>query len=90
MTTRRVQLGDVCSVGRGSSPRPIKDEKFFTGGTIPWVKIADATASGKHIFTTGMCVNEYGAVEAGLKLTSKQGEFRSKTDRGVQPILQDF
>jgi hypothetical protein len=29
-------------------------------------------------------------VEAGLKLTSKQGEFRSKTDRGVQPILQDF
>ena len=58
---RRVRLGDVCTIGRGSSPRPIKDERFFTDGIIPWVKIADATASGKYIFQTGMCVNEYGA-----------------------------
>ena len=56
-----VRLGDVCTVGRGSSPRPIKDERFFSGGTIPWVKIADATASGKYIFKTGLFVNEYGA-----------------------------
>lgn len=56
-----VRLGDVCTVGRGSSPRPIKDERYFSGGTIPWVKIADATASGKYIFKTRMHVNEYGA-----------------------------
>jgi len=61
MTYRTVRLGDVCTIGRGSSPRPIKDERYFTGGSIPWVKIADATASGKFIFKTNMFVNEYGA-----------------------------
>ena len=61
MSWPTVKLGDVMTVGRGSSPRPIKDERFFTGGTIPWVKIADATASGKFIFKTNEYVNEYGA-----------------------------
>lgn len=61
MNPAQVRLGDVCTIGRGSSPRPIKDERYFSGGTIPWVKIADATASGKYIFETRMFVNEYGA-----------------------------
>ena len=61
MTSITVRLGDVCTIGRGSSPRPIKDERYFIGGSIPWVKIADATASEKYIFKTGMFVNEYGA-----------------------------
>jgi type I restriction enzyme, S subunit len=61
MNVLKVRLGDLCTIGRGSSPRPIKDERYFVGGTIPWVKIADATASGKYIFNTGMFVNEYGA-----------------------------
>lgn len=61
MSWTKVKLGDVCTVGRGSSPRPIKDDKFFDGGQIPWVKIADATASGKYIFHTKQHVNEYGA-----------------------------
>ena len=61
MTWPTVKLGDVMTVGRGSSPRPIKDERFFTGGKIPWVKIADATASGKFIYQTNQHVNDYGA-----------------------------
>jgi type I restriction enzyme S subunit len=61
MSWQTVKLGDVMTVGRGSSPRPIKDERFFTGGTIPWVKIADATASGKFIYQTNQHVNDYGA-----------------------------
>ena len=35
------KFGDVVSVRRGSSPRPIKDYVSETG--MPWVKIADAT-----------------------------------------------
>ena len=35
------KIGDVVSVRRGSSPRPIKDYVSETG--MPWVKIADAT-----------------------------------------------
>ena len=56
-----ISIGSLCTVGRGSSPRPIKDQKYFENGNIPWVKIADATASGKRIFKTKQYVNEYGA-----------------------------
>jgi len=55
------KIGDLCEVGRGSSPRPILDQKYFAGGDIPWIKIADATASGKYIYRTEEHVNEYGA-----------------------------
>lgn len=61
MTIHKLLLGNVCTIGRGSSPRPIKDERFFSGGTIPWIKIADATASGKYIYNTKLFVNDYGA-----------------------------
>tara|TARA_R110000868_G_scaffold92734_2_gene257221 strand:+ start:14019 stop:15206 length:1188 start_codon:yes stop_codon:yes gene_type:complete len=54
-------LGSVCTVQRGSSPRPIKDPRFFDGGTIPWIKIADATKSGKYLYDTKQKVNAFGA-----------------------------
>lgn len=34
------KLGELCEVCRGGSPRPIKD---YLGGTVPWIKIGDAT-----------------------------------------------
>jgi len=45
-------LGDVCSIARGGSPRPI--QKFLTTAHdgINWIKIGDATASGKYIHET--------------------------------------
>jgi type I restriction enzyme, S subunit len=49
---KEYRLKEVCEVGRGSSPRPIIDTKYFEGGKIPWIKIADATASGKYITHT--------------------------------------
>jgi type I restriction enzyme S subunit len=55
------KISDFCEVGRGSSPRPIADKTYFEDGSIPWVKIADATASGKYIYSTREHVNEYGA-----------------------------
>jgi type I restriction enzyme S subunit len=39
-------IGEVIKVGRGSSPRPI--QKFIAKSGIPWVKIADATASNSR------------------------------------------
>jgi type I restriction enzyme S subunit len=38
-------LGNLCTIFRGSSPRPISSPVFFEGGHIPWIKIADATRS---------------------------------------------
>jgi len=55
------KIGEVCKVARGSSPRPIVDQRYFVNGNIPWVKIADATASGKFLFETKEYVNEFGA-----------------------------
>jgi len=54
-------LGNICEIGRGSSPRPINDIRYFEGGTIPWIKIADATKSEKYLYETKEHVNEYGA-----------------------------
>jgi len=45
-------LGDVCGIARGGSPRPIKDYLTASPGGINWIKIADATASGKYIYET--------------------------------------
>jgi type I restriction enzyme S subunit len=54
-----LQLGELCEVGRGASPRPIQQ---YMGGTIPWIKIADATAAdGPFIFETAEHVTEQGA-----------------------------
>jgi type I restriction enzyme S subunit len=55
------KVGDLCVVGRGSSPRPINNPAYFEGGKIPWIKIADATASGKFIYKTKEVVTELGA-----------------------------
>ena len=55
------KLGELADICRGSSPRPICDTKYFDGGTVPWVKIADATKSGKFLYKTKEHVNDYGA-----------------------------
>lgn len=43
------ELGSLCKISRGGSPRPI--EKFL-GGTIPWIKIGDATDDDKFYLTS--------------------------------------
>ncbi len=55
-------LGSLGTVGRGSSPRPINN---FMGGSVPWLKIADATAStGPFIYKTKEFVTESGATKS--------------------------
>jgi type I restriction enzyme S subunit len=46
------KLGEVLSIERGGSPRPI--EKYLTNSVdgINWIKISDATASEKYIYET--------------------------------------
>jgi type I restriction enzyme, S subunit len=36
----RAKLGELCTIRRGASPRPIDN---YLGGTIPWIKIGDGT-----------------------------------------------
>lgn len=52
-------LGELCIVVRGGSPRPIEQ---YLGGTIPWIKIGDATKGDdiylhqtkEHILESGL------------------------------------
>ncbi|MDP1760399.1 MAG: restriction endonuclease subunit S, partial [Candidatus Woesebacteria bacterium] len=56
---RITKLGNQIRVGRGSSPRPIQD--FISDHGIPWVKIADASASEtRYIVKTKECIKEEG------------------------------
>ena len=53
------RIGDVASVRRGASPRPIKDFLSETG--VPWVKISDATSdSTRFINRTKEFIKEEG------------------------------
>jgi type I restriction enzyme S subunit len=45
-------LGEICEIERGGSPRPIQNFITTDPNGIYWIKIGDATASGKYIYKT--------------------------------------
>jgi len=45
-------LDELCKIARGGSPRPIKEYLTDAPGGVNWIKISDATASTKYIFST--------------------------------------
>ena len=62
---KRTTVGDVASVTRGASPRPI--QVFMCEVGMPWVKIADASASfSKYLFGTAECIIEDGVIKSRL------------------------
>lgn len=55
-----VKLGDVISISRGASPRPIS--KYVTQGEgIPWIKIGDVDPRGKFVTGAAECITSAGA-----------------------------
>ncbi len=88
------KIGNLCTVGRGSSPRPIADQKYFDGGTIPWVKIADATASTRYIYKTKQYVNDHGAsfsrkLSPGSIILAASGTLGFPMYLGVEACIHD-
>lgn len=68
---KEVRLGDVASINRGGSPRPI--EKYLTKGDgYNWIKIGDVGVNAKYITNT-----EEKIVKEGLSKTRfvKSGDF---------------
>ncbi len=89
-----VKLGDCAEIARGSSPRPINDSAYFDNGTIPWIKIADATASFKYIYKTKEYVNEYGAsfsrkLPPGSLIVAASGTLGFAIFLGVEGCVHD-
>lgn len=56
-----VRLGEIATIVRGASPRPIK--KFIVEGDvgIPWIKIGDVPDDGKYVSDTAQKITEEGA-----------------------------
>jgi len=76
----KVPISSLCSVHRGASPRPINN---FLGGTIPWFKIGDATASeSPFVIETKEAVIESGAARSVL-LTSEELILSNSATCGV-------
>jgi len=66
------RLAEVCGIARGGSPRPIQAFLSDAADGINWVKISDATASGKYIYTTAEKIKPSGAARSRMV---KDGDF---------------
>lgn len=89
-----IRIGNVADIGRGSSPRPITDKRYFENGEIPWIKIADATVSGKYIYKTKQYVNNLGAsysrkMKPGTLILSASGSLGIPHFLGVEGCIHD-
>lgn len=60
----RVKFGDVATIVRGASPRPIQQFLTESPDGAPWIKIGDAPANGKYITQTGQRVTLDGAAKS--------------------------
>jgi len=60
----RRRLGDIATIVRGASPRPI--QSFFCPADqgVPWIKIGDVPAAGKYITKTAQHVTHAGAAKS--------------------------
>ena len=45
------RLGNICSVARGGSPRPIEDYLTDDENGLNWIKISDTKQGGKYIYS---------------------------------------
>jgi type I restriction enzyme, S subunit len=57
-----VSIKRLCSVKRGSSPRPIDDPKYFDErGEFRWVRISDVSSSERYLEKTTQVLSELGS-----------------------------
>jgi type I restriction enzyme, S subunit len=57
---RLINLGHICEVRRGASPRPISDAKYFSATGRGWIRIADVTASEMYLKKTKQYLSDLG------------------------------
>ena len=67
-----VELGDICEIVRGGSPRPIQNYITQNKDGINWIKIGDVTESEKYITQTKQKIKKQGASKTRLV---KPGDF---------------
>lgn len=60
-------LGEICTIKRGASPRPISDKKWFDDDSkIGWVRISDVSRSNKFLTQTEQYLSTEGVSKSRL------------------------
>ena len=59
-----VEIGDLCTIERGASPRPIHEFMTDAPDGVNWIKIGDAEVGGKYITKTKERVTQAGAAKS--------------------------
>lgn len=77
---KQIKLGDLCTIARGGSPRPIKSFLTDSDDGINWIKISDATGYGQYIDKTKQKITQDGVkksryVESGAFLLTNSMSF---------------
>lgn len=80
MIWKSSRLGDLMSIARGASPRPIKSYLTNSSDGINWIKIGDTEEGGKYIYSTKQKIKPNGLkhsrfVKAGDFLLSNSMSF---------------
>lgn len=65
-------LGSICKIARGGSPRPIQEYLTDAADGVNWIKISDATASGRYIYRTAEKIKPAGVARSRLV---REGDF---------------
>ncbi len=91
---RRVPMGEVASIVRGASPRPIQAFLAHDERGVPWIKIGDIAASGKYITGTAERVTADGAsksrrVHPGDFVLSNSMSFGRPYIVGIEGCIHD-
>ena len=90
---RKVKLGDVCKIRRGSSPRPIVN--YMADDGMPWVKISDATeTNSRYIHKTNQFIKDEGVknsvvVQKGDLILSNSGTAGLPRFMGITACIHD-
>ena len=88
------KLGEVCTIERGGSPRPINDYITDSADGINWIKIGDATEGSKYITTTAEKIKPEGMkksrfVHKGDFILSNSMSFGKPYILGVDGCIHD-
>jgi len=88
------KLKTVVDIARGGSPRPIDSYLTQEPSGIPWIKIGDATASGKYITTTAQRITRDGisrsrVVQPGDFILSNSMSFGRPYIMGIEGCIHD-
>ena len=67
-----IELGKICEIVRGGSPRPIKNYITKNGNGINWIKIGDVAENEKYVTKTKQKIKKEGATKTRLV---KSGDF---------------